>query len=154
MVSHNKISFVVEVRDEGLTHEVRPVIDDCELVELVGKFEACNGYSPNGSYGGLIPEFFNYGKLDKYLLGQTGDDGHWSNLGGIYILGCECGEVGCWPLICKVYVEGDNVIWDRFSQPHRPEWQYQGFGPFRFSLSEYQTQVAKVVGSLGNDLQH
>lgn len=148
MDSHNRISFVVETRDDRDVLQIRPVIDDHNFIELVRQYEASERYSPSGSYGGLIPEFFRYGELDEYLLGKTEDNGYWSELGGIYILGCECGEVGCWPLVCKVDVEGDEVIWDSFSQPHRPSWRYEGFGPFRFCLPTYQDQISMAVNGL------
>lgn len=47
------------------------------------------------------------------------------------LLGCECGEPGCWPLMARVEVGAEQVAWSDFEQPHRRDnWAYAGFGPF------------------------
>ncbi|MEA2562332.1 MAG: hypothetical protein QOH06_3836 [Acidobacteriota bacterium] len=37
----------------------------------------------------------------------------------IQVLVCECGEQGCWPLVCRIEVGDDRVIWSDFEQPYR-----------------------------------
>jgi hypothetical protein len=62
----------------------------------------------------------------------------------------DCGEVGCWPLEVKITIEGDQVIWQDFEQPHRPEkWDYKTLGPFRFETKAYQ-QALKAAGLAAN----
>lgn len=69
----------------------------------------------------------------------------------IEILVCECGEPGCWPLVCKITVNERIVVWSDFEQPHRrgrrglATWSYDGFGPFRFARKQYE----KALGELG-----
>lgn len=54
-------------------------------------------FDPVGGYGGLIPESFNFGTLDRYFLGDFEPNSYFAEIGGVYLLGCDCGEVGCWP---------------------------------------------------------
>ena len=141
------LSFSVRAGWERHPKEVvvTPSIDDKLLTELVSAFEAKHHFEPLDGYGGLIPDWFNYGPLDRYFMADIPAGSYWVRLAGIYVLGCECGEVGCWPLVCRVTVEGESVTWDRFRQPHRPERNYSEFGPFVFNLGQYQEAIARLV---------
>lgn len=143
----NKIRFWLET-SSGEQHPpvyaVVPVIDGVALTDLVTAFERSHHLDPAGGYGGIVPQFYNYGPLDSYLMGQFSADSCWANLGGIYILGCDCGEVGCWPLICRVTICDGTVIWDDFKQPHRPERDYSQFGPFVFDDAQYRSAVREL----------
>ena len=76
----------------------------------------------------MVFKFFEAGRLDNYFL--EGDD--------TFVLGCGgCGEVGCWPLGCRIRIDGEMVRWDSFSQPHRPNRDYSEFGPFIFERAQY-----------------
>ena len=118
---------------------VTPAVDGTSLSAMVTVFERQQGFEPSGGYGGLIPDNFDYGRLDQYFLGG-GEDSFWAQ--GIYLLGCECGEVGCWPLQCQIRTDGNNVMWEKFRQPHRPERDYSNFGPFVFDGEQYRKAVA------------
>src|SRR5262245_65980716 len=40
--------------------------------------------------------------------------------GKVVLLACgDCGEIGCWPLLARIIVESDRVVWTCFEQPHR-----------------------------------
>ena len=71
--------------------------------------------------------------------------------GRAWLLGCDCGEVGCWPLDARIEVTDDLVMWQDFQQPHRPERDYRSFGPFVFGRKEYDRAVADAVAALGAD---
>ena len=73
----------------------------------------------------------------------------WQEMGGIYVLGCDCGEAGCWPLLCRVRLAGDTVIWDQFRQPHRPTRDYTQFGPFVFDAEQYRTAAMNIQTHIG-----
>jgi hypothetical protein len=72
-------------------------------------------------------------------------------LGDIYLLGCQCGEVGCWPLTTRVTVNNNRVLWDSFRQPHR-ERDYSRFGPFVFDLDQYRNAVALLATTSVSEL--
>jgi hypothetical protein len=127
---------------------VEPVINNVPLSKLVSAFEIENGFDPAGGYGGLLPDGFCYGPLDAYFLGRAEAD-YWTYLRGIYFLGCGgCGEVGCWPLVGKVEVAVDRVVWNEFSQPHRPQRDYSRFGPFVFAREQYASALADLLAKL------
>lgn len=141
----NVLSFKFENTDEDAV-AILPCVDGVGLDQLVAEFERSSGYSdPAGGYGGLIPSHYFYGPLPSYFLGHeepvTGDE-----QGEIYLLSCECGEVGCWPLIAHVRLNQDKVIWNGFSQPHRPSRNYTNFGPFEFDRTQYERAVEDLVG--------
>lgn len=126
------------------------MIDGMPLTQLISVFEREHGFQPEDGYGGLIPQYYNYGPLDSYFMGDFDADSHWKNLEGIWLLGCECGEVGCWPLQCRVRNNGQTVTWDRFKQPHRPERDYSQFGPFVFAHDQYKAVVADLCDDLSS----
>lgn len=116
---------------------VVPFIDGHDLVELITEYEMAEGYEPVGGYDGIVPTSFTYGPLLAYYLGARGD-GYWGKVGKIALLGCSCGEVGCWPLYVHVHASATEVHWSAFEQPHRPDRTYNGFGPFTFDRRQYE----------------
>ena len=121
-----------------------PVVDGRSLVDLVAEYEAARGYEPAGAYGGLHLERFRFGDLADYFL-STGRGG-WPRGEPLWLLGCDCGEVGCWPLEARATVAEDRVTWSHFAQPHRRGWSYAGFGPFVFDELPYRAAVARWSG--------
>lgn len=122
-----------------------PCIDGIPLADLVTEFERARGYTdPAGGYGGIVPRYSSLGPLPSYFLGEEapveGDEG-----GEIYALFCDCGDSGCWPLIAHIEAGEELVIWHRFSQPHRPQRDYSGFGPFMFRRREYEEAIAAAA---------
>ena len=110
------ISFAVQPFEGALA--VIPILDEIPLTELIQSYERAKGYKPAGGYGGLIPRWFNYGPLDIYFLGDFDNDSYFGRMGRIYLLGCSCGEVGCWPLAARVRTIADTVEWYAFQQPY------------------------------------
>lgn len=141
MQSLNRIDFAVEFRPDLEVRELLPLVDNASLVELVQRFEENRNFDVAGGYGGLIPEFYRYGSLFDYLLGTSFK---WPG-NEIFLLACDCGELGCWPLKCRVSVREDIVVWDEFSQPYRPERDYREFGPFHFDVSEYREAARRIA---------
>jgi hypothetical protein len=121
---------------------ITPVIDGVSLTNLVTDFERQHGFEPSGGYGGLIPEYFEYGSLDRYLFSQP--EGNLWRAQKQYLLGCSCGEVGCWPLEARIDCLDSEVIWNSFSQPFRPDRDYSKFGPFTFDLEQYKAVVKQL----------
>ncbi|MEF0938906.1 hypothetical protein [Rhizobium sp. BR 362] len=139
----NFLSFTFENTGEH-TVAILPCVDGVGLDRLAAAFEEAAGYrDPAGGYGGLIPSFYRFGPLPSYFLGQ--EEPVAGEQGEIYVLSCECGEVGCWPLIGHVRLHEDKVIWHGFRQPHRPSRNYAGFGPFEFERTQYEQAVEALV---------
>jgi hypothetical protein len=139
------IQFVTAPRpDLGAVTEVVPVIDGCKLTDLIHEFERRAGMETrNTSYGGLIPAYI--GPLDLHFLGASRKRDDRS----VPLLGCSCGEWGCWPLLARVVATESFVTWTEFRQPHRRERDYSGFGPFSFELRHYKSELVKLLSALG-----
>jgi hypothetical protein len=106
----NVLSFAVVRRDKEGATVITPCVDGVALTNLAEQFEQnLNMIDPTGGYGGLIPEFFRFGPLDRYFWGEAETPFFESKPGRIFVLGCQCGEVGCWPLTTKVSAHGSEV---------------------------------------------
>jgi hypothetical protein len=125
---------------------VVPEINGVSLLESVTVFEVGQGFTPAGGYGGLVPAYFDFGDLATYLLGRN--DRQWPSPGRLWLLACECGEVGCWPFEARVVVTGDLVVWADFRQPNRSGWSYAGLGPFVFDRDQYDAAASALVEAL------
>jgi hypothetical protein len=123
-------------------------VDGVALTRLVSEFEKARGYEPAGTYGPIIPAWFEYGPRNQYFLGEHRGDSYFAKIEGQYVLGCECGEVGCWPIQCRIKVVGSDVVWDQFQQPHRLDRDYSGFGPFVFDGVPYREAVARLAAQI------
>lgn len=146
----NSIEFLVRPKtnlSDSDVLEIVPLIDGANLVDLVAQFETEREFDVAGEYGGLVPQWFNYGPLLDYYLGGAGH-GYWGEIGKIALLGCQCGEVGCWPFYARVDMSASSVTWTDFEQPHRMKQDYSQFGPYSFDRSEYERAVTAVTGML------
>jgi hypothetical protein len=117
-----------------------PYVDGRSLVQLAAAYEAERGYAPTGGYDGLAPDSFICDSLAAYFHGEdsvASADGQ----GRFEVIGCECGQWGCWPLACRIEADTAQVTWSDFAQPHRPARDYAGFGPFVFERAGYDAAV-------------
>lgn len=139
-----KVRFDIRPWGDGPdpARELLPYVDNVSLVKLVSGFEHAAGYDVPGQYAGLVLDHFKFGDLTAYLAGEPGS--YWSGEGVIALLGCDCGEVGCWPLEARVLCDDDWVTWRGFAQPFRPKRDYGTFGPFVFRRSQYERAAREV----------
>lgn len=119
-----------------------PVIDGVSLLDRVRTFEFEQDFDVPGQYGPLWLRDVAYGDPQLYWEGQIDRD--FGAIGRNYVLACDCGVTECWPLACRIRVEGEMVIWDEFSHPQRRDRDYSGFGPFVFDLTQYRSAVNKL----------
>ncbi|MET9296455.1 hypothetical protein [Streptomyces sp. NPDC003077] len=148
-MASNEIRFDCQRRDGyDNAHEVIPCVDGKALTDLIDKFETEAGMQPAGdAYGGLIPEFFRFGPMTDHFHGRST-----KAMGPkTPVLGCECGEWGCWPLTARITVTEDLVIWDSFEQPHRPQRDYMAFGPFQFDRNQYDDALQALSAEMRPD---
>jgi hypothetical protein len=141
------LDFMVAPIAGGQARELLPLVDGRSLVDLVAVFEAERGYEPSGAYAGIIPDHFRFGDLSLHYEGRA--ERQWPRPNHAWLLGCDCGEVGCWPLTARITVTGTDVIWSHFSQDHRPGWDYAGFGPFFFERQQYAAAVTRAGETFG-----
>lgn len=109
------IEFIVTWRANLEAEAVVPAIDGRLLTEIVG-----------GTYGGLVPAYFRFGPAAEHYAPKDGS---------VPVLGCECGEWGCQPLMVSIATDGDSVVWSDVSP---------GVGPFKFPNADYVGAVRKL----------
>lgn len=146
----NQLRFRAETTRNG-ANTLTPEVDGTSLITLVGSYEATRGYQPAGEYDGLVPEHFNFGDLSRYYLGTEANQ--WPKPGEAWLLGCQCGEVGCWPLAVRITVDSSTVTWSNFAQPRRSDWDYAAFGPFKFDRRQYEGAMANGIAALKDATQ-
>jgi hypothetical protein len=138
------LSFAIRpLSDDDSVRSIVPIVNDVLLTNLIEEFERERRYEPVGGYAGIVPTQFNFGPLDQYYLGSNSPlpDGR------CYVLGCECGELGCWPLEVLIRTNRQEIVWEGFRQPFRPERDYSTFGPFRFDLDQYRLTVTDLAAA-------
>lgn len=150
-VASSEIRFDYQQHSDRDVREIVPRIDGTPLTDMIDRFETDAGMQPAGNaYGGLIPQFFRFGPMVDHFHGRSTDA-----MGPkTPVLGCECGEWGCWPLMSSITVTAELVTWDSFEQPHRKTRDYAAFGPFRFDRRQYddalQTLCAAIASAAGD----
>lgn len=140
------LSFAIEpLSDDEPVPSIMPIVNGVRLTALIEEFERERLYEPVGGYAGIVPSHFNFGPLDLYFLATSAappfGDKRW-------LLGCECGEAGCWPLEARIVTEEREILWEGFKQPFRPERDYSPFGPFRFDHDQYRQSVIELASAL------
>ena len=127
--------------DDDLS-QIKISVNGTELPDLVREAELPSARAGDeeelaGTYVGLVPGYVRI-DLASQFLGGTGTALSPGPEGKTALLSCDCGAVGCSPLLARVTVDEDTVTWDEFEQPARPDWDYDGFGPFRFERAQYE----------------
>lgn len=67
----------------------------------------------------------------------------WFEDGDTVLMGCPCGDWGCWPLTVRVDVTDATVRWHDFRTGHR-EWDLSGLGPFVFDRRDYEGALTAI----------
>jgi hypothetical protein len=147
MAAFHQLSFQLAFLSGGAT-AVMPCIDGTTLSDLTSAYEIARGFDdPGGGYGGLVPDYMRYGPMNDYFLGR-GTSPCRQEDGTQYMLGCQCGEVGCWPLMGRIVALPGEYEWRDFYNPCRKARDYRGLGPFRFEASAYVGAVAQMMKEL------
>jgi hypothetical protein len=129
--------------------QIKIQVNGADLPELVKEAELPSARAEGqeelaGTYVGLVPGYIRMDLAGQFL----GGSGAWLYPGAegkTALLSCDCGEIGCSPLLARVTVGEDTVTWDEFEQPERPDWEYDDFGPFTFARSEYEQALLAML---------
>ena len=133
---HQDWSSLVEIDINGISlldmiQKIElPFASKDEQPELAGHYE----YLPRDA---VVPP-------SMHLFGEP-EEIYWVDDEKVAVLFCECGDPGCWPLIVRIKVEDNQVIWSDFEQPHRPDWDYTELGPFTFNRAQYEEQLSNPL---------
>lgn len=134
----SKIEFSIRVEElgGGGAQTVVPVIDGISLIELARRVEAGPAAASGeadlaGRYAGLV---IGEREWQQWYTGENPQI--WFDDADSCLLGCTCGETGCWPLTARIAYGRHEVRWSSFRTGHRP-WNLTGLGPFRFDRNAY-----------------
>lgn len=121
---------------------VEPVINDVALADLARAVELPSAEEAGqarlaGSYGGLDVQYL---WPSRHFLGEPIEE--WFGDGDTILLGCVCGEAGCWPLTARVDVDESTVHWSEFRMGHR-DWDLSDLGPFVFDRDQYELALGR-----------
>jgi hypothetical protein len=109
----NRLSF--RLGQVGTEVSLLACVDDHPLCDLVAAFEQASGYNdPAGGYGGLFVSRWRVQERVRNAAVLTLSDRIFPGTGPEIsaVLGCECGEWGCWPLMARIGLAGQMVRWD------------------------------------------
>jgi hypothetical protein len=129
--------------------QIRIEVNGMSLIELVRRAELPSAQADGeeelaGTYVGLVPGYIRI-DLASQFLGTPGNSLSPGPDEKTALLSCNCGEVGCSPLLARVTVDNETVTWDEFEQPTRPDWDYDGFG-FTFERAQYEQALLDMLG--------
>lgn len=136
------VRFTVD--DSAGTTEIMITISGAPLIDLARTAEqpwADGEGNPHlaGSYMGLGP--WAIGGSSAHFLTQP--RAVWFGDGDTVLLGCDCGEWGCWPLTADISASDDRVVWTHFRQGHR-DWDLSTLGPFTFARAAYEQALHEL----------
>jgi len=148
----DEVKFELAPAGGGYADELRQIkieVNGVDFPELVREAElpfarADDEEELAGTYVGLVPAYVRI-DLASQFLGGTGTSLSPGPAGKTALLSCECGEVGCSPLLARVTVDDDTVTWDEFEQPTRPDWDYEDLGPFTFERAQYEQALLELL---------
>jgi hypothetical protein len=146
------IRFEIGKREDpsdGVVDAVNIFVNNRNLVDIVREvelaFRAQEGRPHLASkYVGLPPE--DIFLPSPRLLGEPATFYDHDYPGKFAVLGCGCGDVGCWPFRVRIELREDVVIWDGFEQPHRRKWRYDEMRPFVFDRTQYFSALDRGAG--------
>lgn len=141
------MAFIWDPAALGGLGAVRVEIDGRDLADLMGDAELPYAEAEGhpqiaGAYVGLRPWQLS-GSLTEHFTGAPGSDLSCGPTEKTVLLGCECGEPGCWPLMARIAIHDREVVWHSFEQPHRRDrWSYDRIDALRFERSQYEAALA------------
>jgi hypothetical protein len=149
----DEVHFARRATDEnGEVVEIE--VNGRPLAEVVGEverpFAEAEGHpSIAGSYLGLV-RWQLAGTPSEHFMGTPDSHLHCGPKHKTVLLGCVCGEPGCWPLMARIEVEPTTVAWGDFEQPHRADRWSHGELRFEFERRSYESALAALADGAGS----
>lgn len=125
----------IEIEINGQRLEEFARVAELPLASSDGEPDLAGMYAPFGA-SGLWPD------IAPHFMGSP--TASWFNDGDTVLIGCECGEWGCWPLTADIVINRSEVTWSHFRQGHR-DWDLSGLGPFVFERAQYEAALLSAT---------
>lgn len=121
------LTFLIEERPGNLNdHIALPMVNGRSLIDYVKEIEAEYNSGLAGLYDGIRPDRLLKGLKNAAPGGES------------YILECDCGVPGCWPVVMYIMQTENSYIWKNFRHDHRDEWDYSNMPIFEFDREQYE----------------
>lgn len=137
-MEHIEFRTIEEELGAGVRPTLVPYLNGASLPDLVRKAElpfARREGNPDlaGRYAGLLGEEVRW--PGGHYLGSPVRS--WFDDGDTVLLGCVCGDWGCWPFTALVTVDEETVTWSGYRAGHR-DWDYRELRNITFSRIQYE----------------
>src|SRR5436305_7411333 len=115
------ISFDIVVRpvdehrlSEGTLGDVVILINGSPLLDLVREHERAEAsrHGQDGPAGSYLPRSVRRAPRGLLYAQPASDYEHGD--GRFILMGCICGEIDCWPLVARIHVDDNGVVWNDF----------------------------------------
>jgi len=93
-----------------------------------------------GRYAGLAGDEVRW--PSRHYLGDPVRS--WFGDGDTVLLGCVCGDWGCWPFTAVVTVADDMVTWSGYRTGHR-DWDYRELRDISFDRVQYEEALRETT---------
>jgi hypothetical protein len=141
-VDHLELRTVERAIGEGaVLPTLVPVVDGTPLPDLVRVAELPwarrdGDVGLAGSYAGLLDDVVRW--PSRHYLGEPVL--RWFGDGDTVLLGCTCGDWGCWPFTARVTVGPGTVTWSGYRTGHRT-WDLGALRDRVFDRGQYEEAV-------------
>jgi len=130
-----------EVLGCGTLDTVVPYVNGEPLPDLLRRVELPSARRDGqadlaGSYAGLPDDGIRW--PSRHYLGEPVLS--WFDDGDTVMLGCTCGDWGCWPFTARVTVDHGTVTWSGYRHGHR-DWDYDSLRDLTFALGPYEAAL-------------
>lgn len=125
----------------GVFPTVVPHLDGVPLPDLIREIELPSARREGnsdlaGKYAGLLENSVRW--PSRHYLGDPVLS--WFGDGDTVLLGCDCGDWGCWPFTALVTVTKDTVLWSGYRTGHR-DWDYRDLPDITIKRRQYEQAV-------------
>lgn len=141
----SRVTFSWDPAGHDGAGELKITVDEVALPNRLAAIELADATAEDhpdiaGNYAGLAP-WACPPDVTEHFHGSPGSHLHCGPHDKTVLMGCTCGEVGCWPLMARISVEGERVRWADFEQPHRRgRWTHDDVA-FVFDRSQYDAAL-------------
>jgi hypothetical protein len=125
----------------GVFPTIVPHLNGVPLPDLIRKVEmpsARREGNPDlaGKYAGLVDDAVRW--PSRHYLGTPTLS--WFDDGDTVLLGCDCGDWGCWPFTAIITLTKNTVTWSGYRTGHR-DWDYRELRDITFDRGQYEQAV-------------
>ena len=145
------VNFILEDASEENDLVVNVYVNNKNLKDILKEYENQFDKESAGKYEGIRLLYFDdvikhfTGNIKESILNFSGKS---------QLLGCPCGEPGCWPFFANIKIDKNKIIWNGFEQPHRKinspggYWDYCNLKAFEFDKNDYESKLLKLSNNI------